>query len=69
MRYAFKLYLQKPPRVAWCLRLKAFGDNGGEVQVRVWYEEFTDRRVPPPPELTRPMAALLVRLAIVSLED
>jgi len=60
-----KMYLQSDPKrgAAWCLRLTVKDRALGECVARIWFDEYSDRRQPPPYHVTFPAARLCEHLA------
>lgn len=60
-RLKMKLWLQRPPRVMWVLRVIEKSEHG-EAIVRSWFPEYTGGE-PPPPEVVMPVALACMRIA------
>ncbi len=56
-----RLWLQKPPRVQWCLKLVDDSDEC-TIIIRTWFDDYPPDR-PPPPAVVGPYAQEMARLA------
>ena len=65
-RIKIKLWLQKPPRVQWVLRL-TLDARDRKVVVRTWFHEYGPS-TPPPPCVTIPAAMACRGIAAAALQ-
>lgn len=61
-----RLWLQRPPRESWVLRV-IHETNDGTAIVRTWFNEYPPT-THPPPSVTVPIALACARLARAALE-
>lgn len=61
-----RLWLQRPPRVQWVLRM-ILHSRDRKVIVRTWFQEYGPG-CPPPPSVTLPVAMSCARIARAALE-
>ena len=57
------LWLQKPPRVQWCLKLVASCEES-TITIRMWFDDYPPE-IPPPPSGVGPYAEEMARIANV----
>ncbi len=68
MKRRVSLYLQRPPRVCWCLRISIQEDDGAWVTLKTWFDEYTEEGKPPPYSLVLPMTEKLTALGKRAME-
>lgn len=67
LRIRTSMWLQKPPREEWCLRVIAETTDGDQVVMRTWFKEY-EKGHKPPRQITDPIAQRMQRMAVLLLE-